>query len=71
VVDGDEQPILPVAGILRGVSLTEGTHQIELIYDPASVRWGKRLSLAGIVSIIGGGGFSLWRRKRRKLAGAG
>jgi hypothetical protein len=67
-LDGNDQPVLAVAGILRGVSVTGGTHEIELIYDPASVRWGKRLSLAGIVSIIGWGGFSLWRRKRQKLA---
>jgi hypothetical protein len=69
-VDGEDRPVQPVAGILRGVSLTQGTHQIELIYDPASVRWGKRLSLAGVISMLGWGALMLWRRKQLKFTEA-
>jgi hypothetical protein len=69
-VDGDDEPVRAVAGILRGVTLTEGTHQIEFIYDPASVRWGERLSLAGVISMFGWGVAMLWRRKQPKFTEA-
>jgi hypothetical protein len=64
MVDGEAQPVEQIAGILRGVSLTEGTHQGGLEYDPASVRWGVRLSLIGLVSIVGWAGLEIWRWRR-------
>jgi hypothetical protein len=69
-VDGDDEPVRAVAGILRGVTLTEGTHQIEFIYDPASVRWGERLSLAGVIGMLGWGVLMLWRRMQPKFTEA-
>jgi hypothetical protein len=54
-VDGQAQPVERVAGILRGVQLPQGTHQVVLVYDPASVRWGRRLSLAGWAGVAMGG----------------
>jgi hypothetical protein len=64
MVDGEAQTVEQIAGILRGVSLTEGTHQIVLVYDPASVRWGARLSLIGLVSMVGWAGLEIWRWRR-------
>jgi hypothetical protein len=64
MVDGEARPVEQIAGILRGVSLTEGTHQIVLMYDPASVRWGARLSLIGLVSMVGWAGLEIWRWRR-------
>jgi hypothetical protein len=61
-VDGKAQPVERVAGILRGVQLARGTHQVILVYDPASARWGAWLSLAGIAGLVGWGGWRLWRR---------
>jgi len=67
IVDGEERPVQPVAGVLRGVSLTEGTHRVVLVYDPVSVRWGVRVSLIGLAAMIGWVGFEVWRRKRSNL----
>jgi hypothetical protein len=52
-----------VTGILRGVSLDTGTHRAVFVYDPASVRWGVWLSLAGWIGIIVRAGIVLWRRR--------
>jgi len=71
IVDGEARPVEPVAHILRGVHLAEGAHQVVFVYDPGSVRWGVRLSLAAIAGIIGWGGFTLWRWKRPRPAKAG
>lgn len=54
VVDGADQPVERVAGILRGVRLTSGRHQVVMAYDPASVRWGRWLSLAGWMGVAAG-----------------
>ncbi len=70
-VDGEERPVQQIAGVLRGISLTEGTHRVVLVYDPASVRWGVRASLIGLVSIIGWVGLEVWRRKRSNLTQRG
>jgi hypothetical protein len=67
IVDGEERPVQPVAGVLRGVSLVEGMHRVVLVYDPASVRWGVRMSLIGLAGMIGWAGFEVWRRKRSNL----
>jgi hypothetical protein len=53
-VDGQDQPVERVADILRGVHVPQGTHHIVVMYDPASVRWGGRLSLvAWLIVVIG------------------
>jgi hypothetical protein len=64
LVDGELQPVEQVAHILRGVYLNAGTHRVAFEYAPASVRWGMRLSLVGIVTLMGWGGFWLWRRRQ-------
>jgi hypothetical protein len=51
MVDGEARPIEPVAEILRGVPLPQGNHHVVMTYDPASVRWGGRISLAAWVAV--------------------
>jgi hypothetical protein len=61
-VDGNEQPILTVDGLFRGVPITRGAHAIELEYAPQSLRigaWIGALSLAAIVALASSG-----RRRR-------
>jgi hypothetical protein len=61
-VDGVLRPVQPVAGLLRGVALEAGTHQINLEYAPASLAWGGRISLAAWAG-LGLGGAILWLSK--------
>jgi len=51
-VDGETRPVERVAGILRGVSLDAGVHQVVFVYAPTSVRWGIWLSLAGWLGVL-------------------
>lgn len=67
-VDGETRPVEQVASILRGISLEAGEHRVVLVYDPASVRWGGRLSMIAIAGMIGWGGFRLWRLRQTQLA---
>jgi hypothetical protein len=52
LVDGQAQPVLPVAGFLRGVSLGAGSHQVVLQYAPVSVRLGTWISLTTWLGMI-------------------
>jgi len=63
-VDGVEQPIVRVNGLLRGVYLTPGTHTIVWRYRPASLRWGAAITLCALAGSL----LSLlrMRRSRRK-----
>jgi hypothetical protein len=63
-VDGREQPVQQVAGILRGVAITAGEHHVVFSYDPASASWGKSLSLIALIGLLGWSGSEWWRRKR-------
>jgi hypothetical protein len=63
-VDGQPRPVEQVAGLLRGVSLDAGTHQVVFAYRPASVGWGTALSLAGWAAVAAGGiVWRLWRSR--------
>jgi hypothetical protein len=68
-VDGQEQPVQQVAGILRGVVFPAGEHYVVFSYAPSSVRWGKGLSLITLVGMVGWGGLKLWQWKRPKPTG--
>lgn len=70
VVDGEARPVEQVAGILRGVSLTEGAHQVVLVYDPTSVGWGTRLSWIGFSILVLWAGLEIGWWKRSKPARA-
>jgi hypothetical protein len=66
-VDGLTRPVERIGGILRGVQLDSGSHRVVLVYAPATVRWGKRLSLVGIMIVIGWIGFELWLWRQSRL----
>jgi hypothetical protein len=65
-VDGAPTPLLPTNHALRGVVAPAGRHSLQFRYEPASLRWGTRLSglaascwIAWVISIP-------WVARRRK-----
>ncbi len=52
-VDGKKTKIIRADYAFQGLWLTQGTHTIELNYDPASFKFGALLSIIGILSLIG------------------
>jgi hypothetical protein len=52
-VDGQQTPILQANGVLRAVPLQPGTHNVNLSFSPASVRWGVVLSLLMLIAAMG------------------
>ncbi len=63
-VDGAPVSILPANVILRAIALAPGSHEVSLIYRPASLQWGGLLSLAtagvALAWLIAG-----WRARHR------
>ena len=64
IVDGKASKVMRVDYAFQGLWLTQGTHTIELRYDPASFKYGALLSLIGILSLIG---FYLIVFRKKKL----
>ncbi|MCK5738579.1 YfhO family protein, partial [bacterium] len=64
-VDGEETGIYKTNYLLRSIFLQPGDHQIEFIFDPASFRIGKgiSLSLLGLLLLIIGS--TVWVQKKR------
>jgi len=50
-VDGVEQPILSVGGLLRGLDLAAGDHRIEMDYKPVSLMLGAGISTITLLII--------------------
>lgn len=48
-VDGEKEILYRVNGILSGVLLEEGTHQVTFKYEPSTLCWGIVLSIFGLV----------------------
>ncbi len=65
-VNGQPQPVAVVDGLLRGVYLPQpGSYAITVDYRPASVGWGQRLSLAGVVLVLAlAAGWGIVQKKR-------
>jgi hypothetical protein len=67
-IDGVAAPIYPTDGVLRGVYLPEGQHQVEFVYEPIVVKAALAASAAGW-----GGWIVVWFAgyliRRRRLAG--
>ena len=61
-VDGRPVEIERVNGLLRGVWLAPGRHQVRFAYNPASFRIGLAIGLAGALGIAA----LLWPRRRRR-----
>ena len=51
-VDGKKTKIIRADYAFQGLWLTQGTHTIELDYDPASFKYGELLSIIGLLSLI-------------------
>lgn len=65
-IDGEVAPVLAVLGLIRGVILEEGKHEVLFRYEPPHFRWGAAFSLFG----IGVAGLLVLRRSRRQSKGA-
>ncbi|MEX0822330.1 MAG: YfhO family protein [Rhodothermales bacterium] len=68
-VDGEDAPIYRANHLLRAVPVPEGSHRVELRFDPSSHRIGVRISAVSTVFVygltLGLLGFQ-WYRRRRK-----
>jgi hypothetical protein len=53
-VNGQEKPILTVQGLVRGVALPSGNHQIEFRYQPDWLWWGLSAAALGWLAILTG-----------------
>jgi hypothetical protein len=58
-VDGTPAKIYRTDELVRGVSVTRGTHRVLLRYQPASVRWGAILTILTFVLVCGGACYTL------------
>jgi len=64
-VDGRPAEVLRVNGDFMGCVVEEGNHQVELVFRPAALVWGKALSLAGLtigLCICAAAGVARWRQ---------
>ena len=66
-VDGRPADIERVDYLLRGVMVPEGTHRVELRYEPLSWRLGWITSGVAL-ALVGGLGLVGWRRRSRGSA---
>ncbi|HYA18795.1 MAG TPA: hypothetical protein VEF06_15080, partial [Bryobacteraceae bacterium] len=57
-IDGASASILKVNGVIRGVVVDKGTHQVRFVYRPVSVMAGLGGTLAGTAIVL-----FLWRRR--------
>jgi hypothetical protein len=64
-VDGREVPLIQVDGILRGVCVSAGTHEIKLEYRPAILYWGVGVTGVAVWSTLILGIWGGRRRRRR------
>jgi hypothetical protein len=64
-VDGVETPVWRADYFFRGVPLAPGAHEVELVFDPLSVRLGRVVSLLTLVALVGIA-LALWRWPRRQ-----
>ncbi len=67
-VDGHEQRFVKVDGLVRGVALGGGTHELRFTYDRSRFETGRKISLAGTgatLFLIAGGVFAVAAAGRR------
>ena len=67
-VDGQKRPLRAVNGILRGVAIPAGSHQVEFTYQPASLRNGLVVSGAAVLVVAALVAEVLFRRRRFGVA---
>jgi hypothetical protein len=61
-VDGVEERIIPIYGLLRGVAIGSGQHAIQFAFYPRSVQIGVSLCILGWVLLVG---YTFLTRERR------
>ncbi len=67
-LDGKEIPIYRANYLFRAVVVPAGIHKLEMNFEPKGFYFGKNLSLAANVIVLGGlgfFGFDYWRKKRK------
>jgi hypothetical protein len=52
-VDGVERPLLRVNGDFLGCVVEQGRHEAAFSFEPASLVWGRRASVLGLLSLVG------------------
>lgn len=68
-MDGDSLPVHRANGDFMGCVVPTGKHRLTLVFSPASLRWGKWGSLAGIILVLGTAAVPfLARRTHRRRA---
>jgi membrane protein YfhO len=72
-IDGKPAVIHRVNYLMRGIEIPAGVHRVRLVYMPAALEAGIRISLASAAAtiLLGLGGFLLGRRARRGAPAAG
>ena len=68
-VDGKRTELYEADYLFRGVSVPEGEHQIEFVYDPVSFKVGAALSLLAIVCLLAMVAIDLYTHRARHRAG--
>ncbi len=51
-IDGETAPIYTVDGVLRGVYLQDGLHEVAFVYDPPAIKVGVALSGLGVMGLL-------------------
>ncbi len=74
-LDGEEVPVYPTNVGLRGIALPAGEHQVELRYEPLSLRLGFVVSLVAHVALVAallvGAWWAIGARRRAGRPGTG
>jgi hypothetical protein len=60
-LDGQPAELLRANYLSQGVLVPEGTHTVELRYDPDSIRYGTLISIAGLLGLAA---LVVWARRR-------
>ena len=61
-VDGNAEAVVQANGDFMGCLVEAGEHEVSLRFDPASLRWGRWVSLAG--AMVFAGWLAVMRKKR-------
>lgn len=68
-VDGEPSAIFRANGLVRAVAVPAGSHTVEFVYDPMSVKIGALVSLMTLVVVGGILIFDIYRERKRKSNG--
>ncbi len=65
LVDGADAPIMRANVVMRAVGVPAGTHLVEFVFDPPSVKLGAALSLVSLAALAGALAWSAIRARSR------